>query len=1075
MRYLILNILFVPILSFACSGEGKLKYVNPFIGTSQTLHPSNWEGHGRTYPGAVAPFGYIQLSPETSVGAWKGYEYKNQKIYFFSTFGHLSGYPDGSAGRCFVMPVENTKSFELRKTNRPFNHSDECAEPGYYKVKFADNGTMVETTASTRAGMFRFTFPKDVTPKIFIGDIGEFEFVTNSILNGSNRNVCLEFNTEWTSFEKQDGGLLLSFKNPITNTILLKLSSSSVSSENAKDNLYSEIPDWNFDRLKNNTQSDWEKHLSLIDVKKGSVQNKTKFYTALYHSLLFPWVVSDVNKEYKGGDNKIHIAKGTNHYGSFSPWDTFRSLHPLFCLIAPERQKDMIISILEIYEQTGQLPTDPMTGYHAIPIIVDSYFKNINDFDKSLAYRAMKESIMEEPFYYEDMTSYIQKGYVPMSFPESVTRTVEYAYNDWALSQYSKKVMNNSDDYSDLFERGLNYRNLFDPDQLFLVPRGEDGFVNSQGNFGFKEGDKWNYSLFVPHNIRDLINLKGGNIEFTTFLHNAIKSRKIMFDNEPNFHIPYLFNYANCPSKTQECIADIRTKYFSDIESGLPGNDDLGSMSSWFVFNALGFYPVCPGVPEYNIGTPLFEEVIIHYSNGNNFLLKASNVSNQNKYIQTTTLNGKDFNNSWLSHSTLISGGELRFVMDNIPSDWAKEQVQNPYSITQNEVDVIVKNISSKKNKVEPNELFWVNFELQNRGATGVKKVHLYANGIEVASTNVYVEKEELVVDSVGCRLYKPGIVEYNIKDSDKKAKVTVNESDIRKIEYSQLAYSPLIKDTAIQEVSFTVKNVGGKIDTPVVKLVLNSRLIKEESISLEPGESASLTYKFTQYELGINTVEVENLSGVFKVYNKNVLATLVDLGVQNKSEGVFTDKSGFLNHGKVRSKNPLQENDFGFDSTAYVEIENNSSFSALKNAITLMCWVKVSKANQNLSSIITQGDHNVIQLINNREIEFFAGGWGRGICLVGLPPDIIGTWHHIAGVCDGLTLKVYIDGELKGTAEVSNQVPLNTQANWNLGRNEEFPNKRIFDGKIESTKIFATPLSQNEIMKIISDEKNKF
>ncbi|MCK5278103.1 MAG: GH92 family glycosyl hydrolase, partial [Cyclobacteriaceae bacterium] len=613
-------------------------------------------------------------------------DYSDVEVYFFSCMRHMSGYPHGSSGQIIIQPIENADSFQLNKDSRPFSHQNENAEPGYYKLEFDDNGTVVETTATTRSGMFRFSYENSIKPKIFIGDIGTVELGEGGVIRGTKRNILIKFNTIWSKAEKTNEGIILTFDEPENKTILLKLSSSSVSFQNTQENLDAEIPDWDFDGLKIDTQNAWKDQLSVIEVSDSSVDNKTKFYSALYHSLLIPWIVSDVNKEYKGRDHKIYKAKGTDHYGAFSPWDTFRSLHPLISLIAPNRQNVMIVSMLEIYEQTGQLPVQPMTGYHSIPIIVDSYFKNITNFDKSLAYEAMKECIVNEPFFYEDMLAYIQKGYIPASYPESVTRTIEYAYNDWVLSQYAKIVMNESEDYLQLFNRSLNYRNLFDPQQMFLVPRGDQGFLRSNSNFGFKEGDKWNYSFFIPHNPRDIINLMGSNEEFSNLLDSAIRNGHIIFDNEPNFHIPYLFNYSKSTSKTQEWISDIRETYFSSTESGLPGNDDLGSMSSWFVFNALGFYPVCPGIPEYNIGTPLFEEVTIHSGGNKKFVIKGYDASSENKYIQAATLNGENLDRSWISHSSIVSGGLLNFKMGSKPSDWAKKSSSAGYSATKKEV-----------------------------------------------------------------------------------------------------------------------------------------------------------------------------------------------------------------------------------------------------------------------------------------------------------------------------------------------------------------------------------------------------
>lgn len=1062
------------LLAFAGDNDESVSYVNPFIGTAQTLKKSNWEGHGRVYPGAVSPFGYIQLTPETRVNSGKGYDYSDEVVYFFSCMRHMSGYPNGSSGHCIVQPIENADSFELRKDHRPFSHQNEKAAPGYYKLEFDDNGTIVEASTATRSGMFRFSYKSLITPKIFIGDIGKIELVNDSIIKSSSRNIVIKFDEAWHTAKKSGDGIILTFDIPEDKAIQLKLSSSSVSYQNAKENLHAEIPDWSFDELKRKAYLAWNNQLSVIEVNDNSKTNKTKFYSAFYHSLLIPWIVSDVNGEYQGRDRKVYKAKGTDHYEAFSPWDTFRSLHPLLCLIAPKRQNDMIISMLEIYEQTGQIPITPMTGYHSIPIIVDSYFKGITNFDKSLAYRAMKDCLLDEPFFYEDMEAYIQNGYIPASYPESVTRTVEYAYDDWALSRFAKSAVNEHEDYRKLYNRSFNYRGLFDPQQMFLVPKGEEGFVKSIGNFGFKEGDKWNYSLFVPHNTRDIINHMGGDNEFSMLLDSAIRNDHIVFDNEPNFHIPYLFNYSKTPSKTQEWIAEIRETYFNSAEHGLPGNDDLGSMSSWFVFNALGIYPVCPGIPQYNIGTPLFDEVIIHLKENKTFVIKGSDVSMTNKYIQTATLNGALLANSWVSHASIIAGGELNLKMGSNPSKWATQAGSAAYSATEKEANIIVDNVVVNSEYVTPHELIWVKFRLLNKGSKGVKIVRISADGFEKAKKNITVEEGEIKIDSISCRLYKPGFAELSIVGSDKKIKINVKKSDKVSIEYEELSFLTLVQDTAKQQIGFSLKNIGGISVKHTNEIFLNGNLEIRDTVALEPGESQRLIYHLSGYEVGMNKIEVGNLTGIFKVYKQKFESTLFDLSIQNESNGKLLDRSGLSNHGIIKSLNPITFFENGFDENAYLEIKRNSTFSSLQNEITLMCWVRASDENRHLSSIITQGDHNVIQFINNNQIEFFIGGWGRGICLVDLPPSFIGKWHHIAGVCDESTLKVYLDGELKGTAELHNEAVINGHSNWYLGRNEEFPNKRIFYGKMNGVKLFATALSQEEIRKIIESEKMK-
>lgn len=1060
-------------LSFvSANGKDNKHYVNPFIGSSPTVYPSKWDGHGRTYPGAVAPNGFMQLTPETRAASEKGYDYRDSVIYFFSCWGHFSGYPNGSSGQGQIMPVENISSFQIKKSFRPYLHKNEKATPGYYKVSFCDNTTTVETTASTRSGMFRFSYKKKVTPKIFVGDIGEIELNNNQIVKGNKRNVFIQFSKPWNNAQKSGEGYVFTFDFPVDSTILLKLSTSSVSFDNAKTNLEAEIPKWDFEAVKNKTQNQWDEKLSVIEIVDDSKRNKTIFFTALYHSLLLPWINSDVEGTYRGRDQNIYNTKGKNQYGAFSPWDTFRSLHPLLCIIAPDIQNDIINSMLEYYEQTGRLPNDPMTGYHTVPVIVDSYFKGCDDFNLQLAYKAMRKSLMESPWRYVDMPTYISYGYVPATYQESVTRTVEYAYDDWVLSRLAN-ALNNTDDYLALQKRALSYRNLFDPEQLFLVPRNKDGFIFSDTEFGYKEGDKWNYSLFVPHNIQDIINLKGGDKFFVDFLDSAIINNHVIFDNEPNFHVPYLFNYAKKPSKMQEWISKIREELFTDGVGGLPGNDDLGSMSSWYVFNALGFYPVTPGVPQYNIGTPMFKKVTIHLPNGNDFVIKAENNPKENKYIQSASLNGNVLKNYWFSHSELENGAELIFEMGPQPSDWATNPEKDAFSVTKKKPEFSVFSLNISKKSVIPNETFYAKFQIKNAGAAGVKIVKLLANGEELAQKHVFVDENQTVTDSVCCKLFVPGKSKLWISGSGKSIMVKVKDSGVRGFGYSGLSVKPLIKPGESQSISFRIKNIGGREDAAVINLIQNKKVIFSDNINLAPGEIALQNYSFTGGTEGLNTIQVDTLRSVYKVVAHPKDALLTDLSFQYKIQGCLVDQSGFGNHGILHGTS-LPESNNKLGKNFFIEIKNSSPFKGLKNEITMMAWIKPSEENTGQSSILTQGDFNVIQMSRNRNIEFFAGGWGRGTCNVSLPKEITGEWHHIAGVCNGSSLKLYVDGKLVASTDVSKETTLVNNSNWNIGRNEEFPGERIFSGSINGIKIFASALNEKEINEIRNQSKNR-
>ncbi|MET1056991.1 MAG: GH92 family glycosyl hydrolase, partial [Pedobacter sp.] len=609
--------------------EDHTSYVDPFIGTTKSAVLTKWGGNGGTYPGAAAPSGAVQLSPETRVTGARGYDYTDHQIYYFSCIKHYSGFPEGSSGHVFIMPVRAGKVFEAGISSRHFRHGDEAAQPGYYKVVFEDDHTIAEASASLRTGMFRFSFPAGVTPKLFVGEAGEISFSGKRTLHARIANTVINFSEDLLERKQVKGGYLLTFRTRAarknaTKVIILTISTSTIDYTAAQRNIDTEIGTSTFDQLRKRTSADWQKQLSVVDVSDPDQQNKTVFYTALYHSLLIPWIISDSDGQYRGADGKVYHTSGKNQYGGFSPWDTFRTLHPLLSLLYPEKQQDVILSMLDIYKQSGHLPTESMTGNHAVPIIVDAYFKGIKGYDQNVAYAAMKKNLLEAPYVQKDMEIYHRMGYVPFSNAESVTRTVEYAYNDWALGQYAKLAMHDDTVYNLEQQRGLNYRNLFHPQNLFMLPRKLNDFKLEPGMTGYKEGNKWVYSWFVPHNAKDLVNLMGGNAAFSARLDSAMSNDVVLYDNETVLHLPYLFNTAGYPGLTQKWIRDILINRFKATPAGLPGNDDLGAMSSAYLFNAMGIFPLSPGRPLYAIGAPLFQSVKLHLAGQKTFTIDAA-------------------------------------------------------------------------------------------------------------------------------------------------------------------------------------------------------------------------------------------------------------------------------------------------------------------------------------------------------------------------------------------------------------------------------------------------------------------
>ena len=993
-----------------------LTYVDPFVGTSRSDVYTRWGNEGGTYPGAVAPWGAIQLTPETRRTA--GYDYKDNAICFFSCYHHMSGYPGGSAGRLKIMPVGGADDEARAGTGvfwfnigRPFRHEDETAMPGYYRVRLADDGTVVEATASERVGVFRLSFPEGATPRVFIG--------------GAGPNTALQFNRPYVKEHVSDEGMVLRFSGD-TGAIIIRVSVSSVGEPSAQKNITRETDGLTFEEVRERTQASWRKQLGVIEVEDPDEIHKKIFYTALYHSMLLPWIISDVDGQYRGQDGTVHTTKGQHEYGGFSAWDTFRSLHPLLCLLFPERQQDMVLSMLDVYRQTGYLPSDPMTGNHAVAVIADSWVKGIRGFDSAEAYAAMRKGVIDTPYREKDMAVYRRLGYIPSTYPESVTRTVEYAYDDWVISE---GIM------------GYNYRQLFDPASLFILPRQANIFNRNPGTSGYKEGDKWVYSYFVPQAPYDLVNFMGGDKEFASRLDSALQRQDILFDNETVLHIPYLFNFSNAPDKTSDWVCTIREGRYSATPGGLPGNDDLGSMSSWYVFSALGFYPVCPGKPSYEVGTPLFRKVTLHLASGN-VILSAPGVSARNKYVTKISLDGAPV--EIIRHEDIIKSKKIVFEMDSIAG------LRHPRLRTAPEF--IFHNIAVSKKMLASNELFRVRWKIDGNSATGTKIVRLKVNGRRYASKNCLVPVGETIIDSMDCRLYELGKAHLEIEGEDWHMDVDVVREGTLRSEVKDVFVRALVREGKEGSLSFMVRNIGGVARTIVTPVKVDRRTVGVDSSRLSPGMSKKVFMTLPAFSAGWREMQVGDKKEKFKVYSQPAESILLDLSSDGK------DRSGFGHDGKVVGKGPL----FGKDR--YIEVPNAPALDSMGETLTMMAWVYPTEKGDGLVDIFTKGDNHVLQVGGNRTLTFFAGGWGRGDCTVDLPSDWWGHWHHIAGVCEGGVLSLYIDGELKGTSIVDGRVNLSVSNKWTLGRNEEFPGQRVFNGYIDQAKIFTEPLSEEEI-----------
>lgn len=1058
-----------------------LQYVDPFIGTTKSNVLTKWGNNGGTYPGAVAPAGALQLSPETRISGAKGYDYTDSVIYYFSCFGHMSGFPEGSAGRLLIMPVAGKYDFEAGNYSRRFAHQHETASAGYYKVTFKDDGTTVEATATPRTGLFRFTFGKGDTPRLFIGDMGDIITLENTVIRALNHNTVLNLSEAFADKKQIKGGWLLTFKPAVDagKVIVLKMSTSSIGFKESQNNIDQEIGNAAFDAIRKRTQDSWLKALAVIDVTDADISHKTSFYTALYHSLLIPWVIDDADGRYQGADGQIHQKSGNNQYGAFSPWDTFRSLHPLLTLLYPEKQQDVILSMLDIYKQTGHLPTESMTGNHAVPIIVDSYLKGLHGFDKQQAYKAMKKSVLEPPFIQSDMEVFNQTGYVPFTRSESVTRTVEYAYDVWALAQYAESIGGQSADYGRLSKMGYNYRNLFNNEALLMLPRNGSQWKTEPGMSGYKEGNKWVYSYFVPQNVQDLINLNGGEHAFASRLDSALTHNVILFDNETVFHLPYLFNQAGYPALTQKWCRQIMLNRFSATPGGLPGNDDLGSTSSWFVFSAIGLYPVCPGRPYYSIGAPIFQTVTLHLPNKKNLVINSSDVAAES-YVQALKVNGQPWQQLVLPHSVLMDGGSIDFTMSSHAGNWPVDKKPVLLSETKGRPGIKLLNYKVGVKMAAPNQLFTVRFAMQNNGRTGTKKITLFVNGKAYAYKHCLLEAGQKLTDSIQIRLFAVGSAQLRLEQMP-PVSVTVKQSQANTAAHliSDLTVSPMVKQHDSQQVSYVVQNIGGFEHTFEILLKSNNSVLAKDKITLLPGEKKQINHSFMVTGIGFQQMKVDNAVVRFKVYKDPVSSVVLDLPLVDKPEsGIIKDKSGFNNNGAllpVSSDLNLTKSPLLFGENSYVEVANSHGLDLFGQTITMMAWVKPEGREQGLVDVFSKGDSHVLQVTDSKTLTFFAGGWGRGDCTVQLPANWRDTWHHIAGVCNGKSLFVYIDGVLKGTTETDEIANLFNTNRWTLGRNEEFPSERIYHGYINKAMVFKEALSATDISTLHQSQLEAF
>ena len=743
-------------LAFPLTAQPQLtSYVDPFIGTGAVESSLS----GNNYPGATVPFGMVQLSPDTRVapdwGQASGYDYNDKVIVGFS-HTRLSGTGASDFIDILMMPTTGTPTTDASESTDPgsgyqstFSHEKESAKPGYYRVFLDKYGIDAELTATTRTGMHRYSYPKGCRDAHVVLDLDHSankgswnrRIINAQIrITGPSTVEGYRIITGWAKLRKiyfridfsrpivrsflSDGGRKHENTAVINGTnlkgvfdfdvqdgtpLLAKVALSPVSIENARENMRQEIPGWDFDGVVAAADAAWEKELQKIAVE-GTELQKEIFYTALYHTLIQPNTMSDVNGDYMAADYATKKVKaGETHYSTFSLWDTYRGAHPLYTLIQPERTGDFIKSMVRQYDYYGYLPVWQlwgqdnycMIGNHSIPVVVDAVMKGLAGMDAEKAYEAVRNSALtshpNSPF-----EVWEQYGYMPENIQtQSVSITLEQAYDDWCVAQLAKKL-GKTEDYDRFIKRSGFYKNLFNPTTRFFQPKDDSGAwmepfdpykYGANGGYPFTEGNAWQYFWYVPQNIPDLIALTGGDEAFVAKLDEFFTSTEqsgqkndnasgfvgqYAHGNEPSHHVAYLYDYAGEPAKTQKYVAHIMNTLYDNTSAGYAGNDDCGEMSAWYVFGALGFYPVNPANGVYAIGTPMLESATLRLPDGKQFEIKAPKKSAEEIYIQSARLNGKKYDKTYITHQDILNGGTLEFKMGSKPSSWGTGRDSRP-------------------------------------------------------------------------------------------------------------------------------------------------------------------------------------------------------------------------------------------------------------------------------------------------------------------------------------------------------------------------------------------------------------
>ena len=783
-------------------------YVDMRIGTGD-------EGH--TIISATRPFGLVKPGPDTE----KRRNFLASNIITGFSQLHISGTGGNAQSATLgIMPTTGPLEVDPRQYQTRFTPEDVSAELDAISFYLEDYDVTTEITATDRVGFYRVTFPKGKESRVLV-DVshaynkfrdGEIRIVDERTLEGTGKYrgyhgsqfdiaFYIEFSRPfqssgvWEDKMPMDGkteasvegdlglGAYLDFGDNVTEPVLMKISISYVDIAGARNNMAAELDHWDFEKIKAESREAWTQMLSKIQVEGGTEQQKTAFYTGLYHTMLSPSTLSDVDGRYEGFDGNVHVADDFTYYGEFSLWDTYRTVHPLYTIVLPQRQNDMVKSLLKIAEQGGWLPkwawsegyTGGMLGDHAVSVIVDSYMKGIRDYDVGAAYAAIRKNGLEKidglPWGRRGLHEYKALGYAPEdaglqdslvadlleyspgghpardTYPKissSVSATLEFAYDDFCVALLAD-ALGKDEDTEYFRQRAYNYKNIYDANVGFMRPRNSDGswalvpfvptILGEHSQF-YVEGNAWTYSWLVPHDPQGLINLMGGRESYIAKLDEAFEGyeNKLSYydySNEPSMHYPYMYLFAQEPWKTQQSVRTVmETAYGADHEKGLPGDEDVGTLSAWYIFSSMGFYPMNPGLPEYVIGSPLFDRIEVEldrdFYDRDKLVITAGNNKAGNDFIQSAMINGSPLERTWLSHDELVNGGRLHFEMGSEPNyEWGSGPEDVPSSMTQGEPKFVYSELTAPE-RADPGEYVTVTVRVTNEGALGTAHTRLY-------------------------------------------------------------------------------------------------------------------------------------------------------------------------------------------------------------------------------------------------------------------------------------------------------------------------------------------------------------